>query len=149
MEDSRLDGLERRAAQVAAVRRRIEHWRWTRQGRTRMPRELWAAAVKLGRAHGAYRIARALGVNYQTLKDRLEEDPQEQVRRITATGAATGSAGDDGAAAASGFVELGTMLLPTTAAHSVVELSDASGRKLVIRLGGTPDVPAVVAAFWR
>jgi hypothetical protein len=149
MEDNRLEGLERRAARVAAVRRRIERWRWTRQGRTRMPRELWAAAVELGRAHGAYRIARALGVNYQTLKDRLEEDPQEQGRRLTAAGAATGCAGDDGAAAASGFVELGTMLLPTTAAHSVVELSDPSGRTLVIRLSRAPDLPALVAAFWR
>ncbi len=134
MEGSRSDGLERSAAQVAAVRRRIERWRWTRVGRARMPRELWAAAVELGRAHGAYRIARALGVNDQTLKDRLEEDPQ---------------AGDDGRAAASGFVELGTMLPPTTAAQSVVELSDSTGRKLVIRLSSAPDLPALVAAFWR
>jgi len=62
MEGNRLVALERRAARVAALRGQIEAWRRRGQGRA-MPGELWEAAVELAREHGAYRIARALGLN--------------------------------------------------------------------------------------
>ena len=95
-----------------------------------MPPELWVAAAQLAREQGTNRIARALGLNSQRLKDHLGESRQDT----------TGGLG--------GFVELGTVRLPA-AEQSVVEVSEGSSRKLVIRLAGTPDVAALIAAFWR
>lgn len=135
MEGNRLVALERRAARVAALRGQIEAWRRKRQGRA-MPAELWAAAVELAREHGAYRIARALGLNYQRLNGRLA---------VVSGGRPSA---EDAPATAHGFVELSARLLPA-AEQNVVELSDASGRRLVIRLGGHADVPAMIAAFLR
>ena len=132
MDGNRLAGLARRAAQVAAVRQRLERWRARRERGGRMPSELWAAAVALAREHGAYRIARALGLNYQTLKDRGGEH---------SPGDRTGAPGE--------FVEIPGTALLTGAAPNVVELSDRSGRTLVIRLAGALDVPGLVAAFFR
>lgn len=43
--------------QLAVVRERIERWRATREKRSRMPEELWTAAVDLARAHGRRRYA--------------------------------------------------------------------------------------------
>ena len=131
MEVNRLGGLERRATEVAALRRRVERWRARRERGARMPTDLWQAAVELARAHGVSRIARALGLSYRDLKGRLGERPP-----VT------------GEVAAGEFVELNAALLPAVGA-SVIEVSDASGRKLVIRLGSPPDVPAVLGAFWR
>ena len=135
MEGNRLVALERRAARVAALRAQIEAWRRRRQGRA-MPGELWQAAVELARAHGAYRIARALGLSYQRLQGRLAVVSGDE------------QSADGAAATPHGFVELSARLLPA-AEQNVVELSDASGRRLVIRLGGQADVPAMIAAFLR
>lgn len=132
MRGNRLEELERGAARLAALRRRMEHWRQRRQKRAPMPPELWVAAAQLAREQGTNRIARALGLNSQRLKDHLGESRQDT----------TGGVG------AGGFVELGTVRLPA-AEQSVVEVSEGSSRKLVIRLAGTPDVAALIAAFWR
>ena len=131
MDGNRLAGLERRAAQVAAVRQRLERWRARRERGGPMPPELWTAAVALAREHGASHTARALGVSYQTLKDRVAEP---------APGGRTG---------APGFVEIPGAGLLTGAAPNVVELTDRTGRTLVIRLAGAVDVAGVVAAFLR
>jgi len=125
------------AARVAAVRRRIEHWRRVREKRSPMPEELWTAAVSLAREHGLYRVVRALGVNYETLKARA------------------GRLASDGAEAANGcggFVELngGHLVGRSPGAGSVVELSGADGAKLTIRLAGdAPELLGLVQAFWR
>ena len=83
-------GNAARSARVEAVRRRIEHWRRVRQRRSPMPAALWAAAVALAAEHGVYPIARALRLNYETLKARVgrhadgrahERDPVGGLRR--------------------------------------------------------------------
>ena len=129
MQKQRSEGEE--TAGVAALRRRIECWRETRVKRTRMPEELWAAATVLARAHGVARVARTLGVGYETLKERL------------------GDAGESGMAAGgpAEFVALAGATLLGGAAPAVVEVTDCRGRRLVVRLSGAVDVPAVVAAF--
>jgi len=99
-----------------------------------MPTELWRAATELAREFGAYRVARAAGGGYQSLKDRL------------------GESADDGTRRAEAFVEIDTRSLfaPVTA-RGEVELSDASGMKVVVRLGvgESLDVAALLAAFRR
>jgi hypothetical protein len=99
-----------------------------------MPAKLWREATELGRELGAYRVARELGIGYQSLRDRLGADGGVEVRQ------------------GRGFVEVNTASLiglRPAAAGGEVELSDASGLRVVIRLGaGAPvDVPALLASF--
>ena len=60
--DSTSIGLEQ-------TRRRITRWRGTRTHRgAPMPAVLWAAAIALARQHGLYTTARALRVDYVTIR---------------------------------------------------------------------------------
>jgi len=123
-------------ARLSQLRRRIERWRGTRVKRSPMPPELWRAATELARELGVYRVAREVGVGYESLKDRV------------------GAQGKHGARPAEAFVELaGASLLSTApaAVRSEVELSDASGTTMVIRLATDQavDVAALLAAFRR
>lgn len=125
------------SADVKQVRSRIERWRKTREKRTRMPEKLWRAAVVLGKTHGVYSTAKALAINYETLKKRVGQSPKK--RR-------------DGASRSAGFVELdGTQLVGLSGPNGkVVEFSRADGAKLTIRLPMCEDldVTGLAAAFW-
>ena len=121
---------------LSQLRRRIERWRCTRTKRSPMPPELRMAATELARELGVYRAARELGVGYGSLKDRVD------------------APGENGAREAGAFVELdGASLLSAApaAVRSEVELSDASGTTMVIRLAADEavDVAALLAAFRR
>jgi hypothetical protein len=119
---------------VQQVLARIEQWRRTRPKRTRMPEALWAAATAVAREHGVHLTARALRVNYESLKHRVSVGPAPAV--------------------AGRFVELrGADLIgggpPTSGA--VVEVSDVDGARMTIRLGADTelDPAALVGAFRR
>jgi len=104
-----------------------------------MPAELWADAVAVARKRGLYATARGMGVDYGGLAKRLKGAPLgvEAAR----------SAGVE-------FVEwtgveiLGQEAAPAPAG-AVVEMSDASGRQLTVRMDGGQglDVAGIVAAF--
>jgi hypothetical protein len=118
------------AQRVKELRNRITQWRRTRARRTRMPSELWAGAVALARIEGTYPIARRLRVDYQALARRVAE----------AGGERTGNGN---------FIEIrGADLL---GGATVVEVAEADGARLMIRLGGGSglDVAALVGAFRR
>ncbi len=125
-------------ASVSRLRVRVERWRERGAKRGRMPEELWAAAVSLAQAHGLYRVARALRLDYGSLKKRVERSPDSE----------PGDTDDVGR-----FVEIDARhLVPGLASSgAVVELLDAEGTKLVVRLSGREslDVPALVEAFRR
>jgi hypothetical protein len=127
------------AGRVAALCRRIEDWRRTRQGLAWMPEDLWAEAVSLARSEGAYAVARDLQLSYGTLRKRLE--------RATRPGRPRRSS-----AAPRGFVEVGggELLGSLAAGGSVIELMRSDGAKLVVRLSGTEalDVVALSEAFF-
>ena len=121
-------------ARLTQLRRRIERWRWTRTRRGPMPVTLWTAATELARELGASRVAREAGVGYASLRDHLGAEAQL------------------GPPPAAAFVAIDPALLfapPPATTRGEVELSDASGVKLVIRLGAgeSVDVAAVLAAF--
>ena len=131
---------ERREAQsdgVEQVRGRIEHWRRTRRKRTAMPEELWDEVVPLARVQGVSRIARALGVSYESLKKRV------QGFRTRGKGSEQGL---------DGFVELSMAELACSpgSAGAEVELSGADGAKMIVRLraGEGVDVLGLAEAFW-
>lgn len=57
-----------RPASVDEVRARFEAWRQNRQGRARIPDELWAAAIELARRDGVNQTASALRLDGGKLK---------------------------------------------------------------------------------
>jgi hypothetical protein len=56
---------------VNEVRSRFEQWRQTRQGRARIPDELWSAAAALARRDGVNTTATALRLDGGKLKRRM------------------------------------------------------------------------------
>ena len=123
------------STQPRSVRARIERWRATRTKRSPMPEPLWDAAVELAQAEGIYPIARALAVNYQSLKCRV----------------AMASNGNSRTPA--GFVELTPMPAKGSVSRSelVLELSSGDGATLTIRLPSEHefDVERLAEAFLR
>lgn len=123
-------------ASVGRVRVRVERWREGGENHWRMPEELWADAVSLARSHGIAPIARALRLDYGSLKKRVERSPESEPGDTESLGR---------------FIEIDPRhLVPEQEPHgAVVELLDAEGTKLVVRLSDREslDVPALVAAF--
>lgn len=139
--------LEGALTKIDKLRGRIERWRETRKKRSPMPERLWAEATELGQMHGVYRISQDLSVNYDSLRARVERSgpvsskgPKKRRR--------TRKTVDSGQPK---FVELQTIpaLDASEAMGAVVEVQDATGSKLTIRLGpaSTVDVCSILASF--
>ena len=121
---------------IAKVRRELGRWRESHTRGSRIPDALWASAAELARKHGLSRIARALELDYYSLKKHLERTPSPTRSRR------------EGPAS---FVEIA---LPGAAKSPeyVVELEHPSGMKMRVKLKGTPEVAeleAVASALWR
>ena len=123
-------------ARLEGVRRRFERWRQTRELRTRIPDSLWASAVKVARAYGIHRTAKALRVDYYRLKRRVQEE-----------GARSGRLPKERSTPA--FVELAR---PAKAGSGecILELEDIGGAKMRVHLKGVeaPDLVALSRSFW-
>ena len=107
---------------VEQLRLRFAEHRQTHAARTRLPRELWAAAAKLARRDGITATARALAVDLSSMKrwtERLE--PRDKSHKSGKP------------AAAPAFVELlGAETAPATSCH--VEVESPRGAKLRLEL---------------
>jgi len=122
---------------VSDFGQRVQHWRSTRTKRGAMPRELWTEAAMLARQHGIYAVSKAIGLNYEALKA-WTEDSSPKERRVSRV-----------AAPRPAFVQLDP--LPALSSPcAVVEVQNAGGAKMTIRLPGTVslDVVALVNSFW-
>jgi hypothetical protein len=64
-------GKSSRVPSVDLVRSRFEQWRRTRQGKARIPEELWSAATAVARRDGVNRTAAALHLDGGKLKRRM------------------------------------------------------------------------------
>jgi len=119
-------------AQLERTRQRFERWRRTRQGHSRIPESLWASAVKAARKHGLNRTVRALCLDYNSLKQRMEAfgPPSDQGSRAT-------------------FVEMAP-LASGSSRECILELEDPDGAKMRIHLKGVeaPDLAALSRSFW-
>jgi hypothetical protein len=114
------------------LKRRIDHWRLTRQPRRPMPEDLWQEAARIARVRGINPTATALGLNYYGLKERIEDLPKEAPVP----------------AARPAFVQVGP---PASLFPSSLEVEvEGSGEKMTIRLSGSPavDVLSLLNAFW-
>lgn len=125
----------REQGDLKRLRKKIDRWRSSRQKLHPMPSPLWSEAAALARGLGVNPVSSALGLNYESLK-RYTEDEGAGGGRETGIGK---------------FVELsGAQVLGVPAADGpVVEVSDASGARLTVRLaaGSELDVAGLVAAF--
>ena len=118
------------ATALVEGRRRFDEFRGQHRPRAHLPKDLWTLAVDLAREHGVNRTAGALGLDYYSLKKRVDDvgDPGEKPE----------------------FIEL----LPRSfrsAPECTIELEDAAGAKMRIHLKGPalPDLAAITGAFRR
>lgn len=122
----------------------IEVWRGTRPRTRSMPEPLWSEAAGLARELGVYRVARALGLNFDTLKRRAKQSGARSSRR-------RGVARRACVPMSSGFVEVRGLAEVSRAAlaqQTVVEVVASDGARLSIRLQcASTDVVALVQAF--
>ena len=113
------------------TRRRIARWRETCAYRgAAMPAALWAAALALARQHGLYRTARALRIDYGSLKKRL------------------GTAGA-GRVPSPAFVEL-PAVRPPGLGSCVIDLEAPQGGRMRIEVTGVTvaDLVTLTQAAW-
>jgi hypothetical protein len=62
-------------ADLVQARSRFQAWRGRRKVGERIPRQLWALAVRLAKVHGVSRTATELSVDYYGLRKRAEAEP--------------------------------------------------------------------------
>ena len=123
-------------ARLERTRQRFERWRETRKVRSRIPESLWTSAVKMAIAYGINRTARALRVDYYSLKERVESEAPSSSASERST--------------SSTFVELTAPVIASTC-ECLVELEDVAGAKMRIHLKGVevPDLAALSRNFWN
>ncbi len=109
-------------------------WRQTETRPEPLPEAFWVQAAALARTFGVSRVARTLGLGFYLLRDRVEP------------------------VVPADFVELFPPAAPAPAAPApsaaantvVVELRDAAGAQLSVRLAHDPaPLRALAADFWR
>lgn len=122
--------------QLEEVKQRLEQWRRTHQARTRIPVPLWSAAVKMAERYGVHRTAKALRLDYYSVKKRVEQQA-----------AGVGELPEEGTTAT--FLELAPSP-QKGACEYTVELEDSGGAKMRIHLRGVEalDLIALSRSFW-
>lgn len=116
------------------LRGRVDRWRAGCGGkRSRVPQELWAAAVEVAGLQGVYAASRATRLNYQSLKDRM------------------GRAAETRATRSPTFIEVAMPAVTARdeASRTVIEL-DRAGERLRVEVTRTSavDVVSMAHAFW-
>lgn len=116
---------------LARARGRFQAWRWRRPAGGRIPRRLWALAVRLVSRHGVSRTARALGLAYYGLKKRAE------------------GAADQPTSSGPAFVELPSPVV--VGKQCLVELDNGAGATMRVQLVGydAADVEALARGLWN
>ena len=105
------------------IRQRFVRWRQDREPRARIPERLWTAAIERARASGLNRTARALHLDYYSLKNRLEAGSDRKTqRRRSASGQRVG-----GRSTRQAFVEVPTLNLVARPALTPLVPLDTAG----------------------
>lgn len=137
------------------ARGRLERWRRARRGRARIPEELWGLAVEAVRTYGLNKTARALGLDYYSLKQRVAsaaDDPGGPARRRGPKAPRVARPAE----VVPRFVELASGAAawvparPGGVPECLVEFERAGGAKLRVHLKSltVADVVALGRSFW-
>jgi hypothetical protein len=133
-----------RPAGLESTRRRFERWRLARRSRSRIPEALWASAVQAATRYGLNPAARALGLDYYSLKRRVEAGASRggSDRRKVAKPAA-------GRIGRGEFIELAPVA-PACSPECILELEHPRGAKMRVHVTGmqAPDWAALIRSFW-
>ncbi len=122
-------------APLKKARKQFETWRKNREStRSRIPQSLWTVAVKASREYGNHHAARALHLNPDCLKKRVEATHGPRKKRRQAPT----------------FVEVLPIEQRGGSEYSV-EVEDASGARMKIHVKGEalPDLALLTSSFWR
>jgi len=121
-------------AKLARGRERFEKWRSKRKTRSRLPEPLWSAAVELAREYGVNKTARALRLDYNCLKKRIECPVSGDGSPRTATPQ---------------FLELLSGESNSTV-ECTIECQSAGGSRIRIHLQGRelPELTALSSSLW-
>jgi hypothetical protein len=119
------------------IHRRFEAWRKRRQCRSKIPEALWERAVDVCREHSVWEVCRALRLNYNDLKNRVQEsrDRSPAVRQDPDLG----------------FVRL-DLGGPLVSSECLVEMETPNGAKMRMSIRGVlrdVDPVELSRAFWR
>jgi hypothetical protein len=117
------------SANLVQAQSRFQAWRRRRRVGERIPRPLWALAVRLAKAHGISHTATVLGLDYYSLKKQAEAAPPEP----------SGPA----------FVEWPSPVV--VGKQCRLELDNGSGATMRVQLIGydAADVEALSRSFWN
>ncbi len=122
------------AEMIEGLRARIDAWRGSETRGRAMPGELWEASGAAAQRLGVFRVARALSLNYQTLKRRAGMADTERP-----------------AAGQADFIELPCVSAPSGGGlgdEAVVEMLAADGAKLTLHVKARSlDMAALINAF--
>jgi hypothetical protein len=121
---------------LESVQRRFERWRRRHRTRSRIPDRLWAAAVRAASTSGIHRTAKALRVDYYSLKRRVQQEAAAASR--VPPGGEVGS-----------FIEL-TAAASGGSCRCDLEWESAGGAKMRVHLNSfqMPDLVALSRSFW-
>lgn len=126
--------------EIEELRGKIEGWRQSQPKSRSMPEQFWQQAGTAARRLGAGRVARALGLNYETLKQRILPNGTDRP-----AGPATIKRQPE----VTEFIELKGFCAPgelVSRDEMVVEMIATDGARLTIRIhAGSASVPALIA----
>ena len=112
--------------------RRLRRFRETHVARTRLPEELWAAAVSAAKEEGLYRTSRVLHLDYAKLKRKIESSSKSGAGPAKRRGRA------ERRTVPASFVEL---VADSITGDCLIELERAGGERMRIRMKmNTPEV---------
>ncbi len=115
------------------VRQRFEAWRQQRKKRTRIPQDLWQAAVALSEKYSLCHLSKALRVNHTALKKQVVKfnTPEQAVSDMPCTT----------------FFQLPA---PTSLLESNIEMIKSNGSVMRMHVGGATcsDLVQLSKAFW-
>ena len=116
---------------LTEVQSRFAAWRKTRQHRSRIPEELWAAAVRLSNKHSIHKISRALRLSSADLKERIKKSYTVQNNTPSLE-----------------FIPID--IAPTQLAECIVEMEHRNGNKMRMHFKGNADLDlqSFAKAFW-
>ena len=113
------------SATLLEIQNQFKQWRGSRRVRGPIPEALWEAAAGLCESHSIHEVAKALGLNYTDLKERVKRSKN------------------------SGFVEL-KLTEPFSSSHCTVQMYRPDGAKLTMDCKGeiALDLLQLGKAFW-